>query len=122
MSNIPLEEETRNNGSTSERNRNQIQFWERSLVKLMSRLLDGSDVFGIRDVEVCGVRRERTGSQCSDQLCGSLDGVQAWVETVGDGGKSEDGQVIHGAMLDVRMEEIVEHGHADNLADGADDN
>jgi len=88
----------------------------------MPSLLDGSDVFGIRDVEVCGVRRERTGSQRSDQLCGSLDGVQAWVEPVCDSGQGEDGEVTHGTVLDVRMEEIVEHRHADNLADGADDN
>ncbi|PBP17079.1 C6 finger domain-containing protein [Diplocarpon rosae] len=118
---IPGQEEARHDRCAAKRNRHQVQFGERALVEVVTGLLDGGDVRRVGDVEAVRVRRERARGQGRDELGRAADGIPARVEAVDDGGEREDLEVRRREMLDVLVEQVVEHRDADDLTQGADD-
>lgn len=118
---VPVETEARDDGRAAERDRDKVQQGKGALVQLVAGVLNRRDVRRVRDVEVVRVGGERTGGQGGDEAGDVSLRVQAGREAIEDGGEVKDLEVVGGEVGDVLVEQVVEHGHADHLADGADD-
>lgn len=110
------QKEASNNCSSTKSNGNQIHVRESALVRILSGKLDRSDTSRCVDhrTELCGVVSERTSRKCINQFRDDVDVYDSILE----GGHSEVGA---GSRSNLLFEDVVKHGDADNLPDGADD-
>lgn len=111
------EEKERERCSAAKGNGDKVQLVEANLIHIVAALNNGIDLRLRGSVEQMRIYVKRTSRERGDEVGDGVD-----IGSDERGSREDEGlHILVDAGGDVLLEDVVEHGHADDLADGADD-